>query len=127
MDHDMDKAPQPTLTVWKFRESSGFDGSSLIGFAVEAIDGKVGTIDEASIDTDSSHLVVDTGFWIFGTRRLIPAGVVAYVDPEARSVAISLTKAQVKDAPDWDHAHAADHSDQTWRDRYASYYGPYGW
>ena len=28
------------------------------------------------------YLVVDTGFWIFGKKRLIPAGVVTHVDPD---------------------------------------------
>ena len=48
----------------------------LVGYDVEATDGHIGKIDEASTETDRNYLVVDTGFWIFGKKRLVPAGVV---------------------------------------------------
>ena len=45
------------------------------GFGVEAIDGSIGKVDEATYDTDSSSIVVDTGPWIFGRKVMLPAGV----------------------------------------------------
>ena len=50
--------------------------SDLVGYDVEATDGHIGKIDEASNEAAGQYLVVDTGFWIFGKKRLIPAGVV---------------------------------------------------
>jgi hypothetical protein len=41
----------------------------LVGYRVEATDGRIGSVDEASDDTDARWLVVDTGPWIFGRRR----------------------------------------------------------
>lgn len=61
--------------------------------------------------------MIDTGSWIFGTKRLVPAGVVARVDDEGRKVFASMTKDQIKSAPDFD---AGDRDD---RDRYETYYG----
>lgn len=77
-------------------------GMDLTGYDVIATDGSIGKIDEANNETSASHLVVDTGFWIFGKKRLIPAGVVTRVDEVDRNVHVNLTKEQVKDAPDYD-------------------------
>ena len=40
----------------------------LTGFKVEARDGDIGKIDEATYDVGRSYLVVDTGPWIFGRK-----------------------------------------------------------
>ena len=44
----------------------------LTGWDVEATDGHIGKVDEATYEDASSCLVVDTGFWIFGKKRMIP-------------------------------------------------------
>jgi len=81
----------------------------LTGFDVEASDGHIGKVDEATYEDGSSCLVVDTGFWIFGKKRMIPAGVVEQLNPEERKVFVSLTKDQIKNAPDYDdERHRAD-------------------
>ena len=45
-----------------------------MGYDVEATDGSIGKIGAATNDASSCYVVVDTGFWIFGKKRLIPAG-----------------------------------------------------
>ena len=40
----------------------------ITGFGVEAIDGSIGKVDEASYETDSSLIVVDTGPGSSGRR-----------------------------------------------------------
>jgi hypothetical protein len=72
------------------------------GYDVEATDGSIGRIDEATYQEGSSCLVIDTGFWIFGKKRMIPAGVVQRVDPENKKVFVSMSKEQIKAAPDYD-------------------------
>lgn len=94
------------------------------GFDVEASDGHIGKVDEATVEAGASCLIVDTGFWIFGKKRMIPAGVVTRVDTENRTVHVSMTKDAVKDAPDYDHErHTSDpaghHTEQ------ADYFRPY--
>ena len=79
------------------------------GWDVEATDGHIGKIDEATYDDASSCLVVDTGFWIFGKKRMLPASVVERVDPDEKKVFVSMTKDQVKQAPDYNaDRHASD-------------------
>jgi len=106
--------------VWKW--SPGVDvTSSWVGFDVEATDGHIGKIDEMSTETDRGSFVVDTGFWIFGKKRLLPAASVRSVDHDAGKVYVSLTKEQVKDAPDYEEMRRDD--DNTYFDDYSEYYG----
>jgi hypothetical protein len=96
--------------------------TDLTGFDVEATDGHIGKVDEATLEAGGSYLVVDTGFWIFGKKRMIPAGVVTRVDPDSKNAYISMTKDQVKSAPDFDDAR----SGSDWRTDQEDYYRPYG-
>ena len=38
------------------------------GYSVEALDGGIGKVDEATYDVGSSYIVVDTGPWILGKK-----------------------------------------------------------
>jgi hypothetical protein len=78
------------------------EGTDVTGFDVEATDGHIGKVDEATYQVGGSFLVVDTGWWIFGKKRMIPAGVVERVDPQARKVTLRISKDEVKKAPDYD-------------------------
>lgn|GEM_PF-5266690 len=78
------------------------------GYAVEASDGHIGTVDEVSYDAGSGSIVVDTGHWIFGRKRMIPAGMIEKIDSESRVVTLSCSKADVKAAPDYDAGRADD-------------------
>lgn len=111
-------------TIWKYHNdvASVDVDIDLVGFDVEALDGSIGSIDSASRDTDDAHLVVDTGGWIFGKQRLIPAGVVVAIDVDGRTVRINMSKDQVKSAPDWNSSLA----DDEWRGHHDRYYSPFG-
>jgi hypothetical protein len=110
--------------LWTYREPAWADGRDIVGYDVEASDGSIGKIDQATAEADSAHMVVDTGWWIFGKKRLIPAGAIAAVDHENQTVSVRLTKDQIKDAPDFD---AAVPLDRTNRSAYDDYYTPFGW
>ena len=74
----------------------------LAGFSVDASDGHIGEIDEANFDAGSGCIIVDTGFWIFGKKRMVPAGMIEKIDTESKKVVLSCNKADVKAAPDYD-------------------------
>jgi hypothetical protein len=117
-----------TSDVWRFRSKSeiGYEpmsGRDLTGYSVEALDGSIGKIDEASNDVSSSYLIVDTGPWIFGKKVMLPAGVVQRVDEDAECVWVDRTKDQIKDAPEFEDSLYAD---STYRDELGSYYGQGG-
>jgi hypothetical protein len=115
----------PSTNVWIYRKSIHPDTTrTVVGFEVEATDGHIGKVDEASTQTSRDYLVVDTGFWIFGKKRLIPAGVVSEIDYPGRKLFVSMTKDQIKNAPDYDEAMRPE--DEAYFDKYATYYGRYG-
>ncbi|HEY3544334.1 MAG TPA: PRC-barrel domain-containing protein [Gaiellaceae bacterium] len=105
--------------IWAYRET-GWTQSDLSGFAVEALDGSIGKIDDASNDVAASYVVVDTGPWIFGKKVMLPAGVIRDVDLDAQTVFVNRTKDQIKNAPEFDKDNYADSG---YRDRLGSYYG----
>ncbi len=82
--------------------------ADLIGYSVEATDGSIGKIDDATNEVGGSYIVVDTGPWIFGKHVLLPAGVVQSIDHEDKTVYVNRTKDEIKDSPEWDDERKAD-------------------
>ena len=111
--------------IWSYRAESGFgtETRDLAGYKVEATDGSIGKVDEATYDTGSSYIVIDTGPWIFGKKVLLPAGIVERVDRDDKKVFVNRTKDQIKDAPEFDQA---SYREDDYRNRVGSYYGPGG-
>lgn len=112
------------MNTWTYREDVHAADTNLAGYDVEATGGSIGKVDDDTIGRD--HLIVDTGFWIFGKRRLLPAGVVKQVDHDEQKVHVAMTKDEIKDAPDVDEDEVR--SSGKWsRDRYDDYFGRFGW
>jgi hypothetical protein len=89
--------------AWNYSDDAGVgDGSDLVGYRIEAIDGHIGKVDESSTLVGERYLVVDTGPWIFGKKVMLPAGTVNHVDPLDQKVYVDRTKTQIKDAPQFD-------------------------
>ena len=86
--------------LWTYPETVG--RMDLTGFEVEAADGSIGKVDEATNDVGESYLVVDTGVWIFGKKVLLPAGLVERVDREEEKLWINRTKDEIENAPEFD-------------------------
>jgi hypothetical protein len=91
----------------------------LTGFSVEATDGGIGKVDEATYETSRSYIVVDTGPWIFGNKVLLPAGVVQRVDLDSETVFVDRTKDEIKSAPEFDEA---IYRDDAYRSQVGDYY-----
>lgn len=107
--------------VWSYRDSEWSQDRDLVGYEVEADGGRIGTVDEASNEASAQWLVVDTGFWIFGKKRLIPAGAISSVEHDDKTLHVNMTKDQIKGAPDYDAENWTDDS----RTQHGDYYGPY--
>jgi hypothetical protein len=112
--------------VWTYREAPEM-GPSLIdasaditGFGVEALDGSIGKVDEATYDIGRSYVVVNTGPWIFGKTVMLPAGVVRGIDEAEETVFVNRTKDEIKSAPQFEDSLLADES---YRSSLGTYYG----
>ncbi|MCU1429574.1 MAG: hypothetical protein JWL83_3574 [Actinomycetia bacterium] len=77
----------------------------LVGYEVSARDGNVGKVEEVVIGDDGrEYIVVDTGFWILGKKRMIPAGAIDTIDPKNKRINVRMKKSDIKSAPDYDRA-----------------------
>lgn len=111
-----------TTDLWTYRDAS-IGTMNVVGYDVEAIDGSIGKIDEATNEIGASYIVVDTGPWIFGKKVLLPAGVLDRVDTGDEKVYVNRTKDEIKDSPEFDESR---YRDDTYRDEVGTYYGPGG-
>jgi hypothetical protein len=97
--------------------------SDLTGFSVEALDGGIGKVDDATSESGGSFLIVDTGIWIFGKKVMLPAGLIDNVDLDAQTVYVNRTKDQIKNAPKFEQSRL---SDPAYRTDLGHYYGEGG-
>jgi hypothetical protein len=115
--------------LWTYRDHSSL-GSNVVdthadisGFSVEAVDGSIGKVDEATYDVGRSYVVVDTGPWIFGRKVMIPAGTVRGIDETEELLFVNRTKEQIKNAPEFDESFVLE---DAYRSDLGAYYGPGG-
>jgi hypothetical protein len=109
-----------TSELWTFTEIESWRGTDLTGFKVQALDGEIGSVDEATYDIGASYLVVDTGPWIFGKKVLLPAGVVDLVDLTNRKLIVNRTKDEIDKAPEFDPQR---YHEQEYLNNIGTYYG----
>jgi hypothetical protein len=106
--------------LWTYREP--VQGLDLTGFEVEAIDGGIGKVDEASYEVGGSYIVVDTGPWIFGKKVMLPAWTVERIDLEDRKLYVDRTKEEIKNGPEFNRDL---YREPTYRDELGAYYADY--
>ena len=112
--------PNPLARFRVRRACRGRRRADYAGYKVVANDGEIGHIDSFAIAPDESHIVVDTGRWLFGRMSLIPAAAVRVVNDESQTVQVDLTKQQIRDAPEYDKSAGYG----AYRDSASEYYGP---
>jgi hypothetical protein len=104
--------------IWTYKDQT-IAGVDLTGYSVEATDGSIGKIDEATNEVGGSYIVVDTGPWIFGKHVVLPAGIIDRIDREDETVYVSLSKDEIKNAPEYDPERGVD---ETYRTQVGGYY-----
>ncbi|MFE3454348.1 PRC-barrel domain-containing protein [Nonomuraea sp. NPDC059194] len=110
------------MELWNYRPDVYDRNQSLdlVGYHVQATDGKIGSIDEATYEVGESYVIVDTGPWIFGKKVLLPGLVITRIDPQERNVYVSRTKEEIKNAPEFDEG---AFKEPAYRQRLGEYYG----
>jgi hypothetical protein len=87
-----------------------FDGHDITNFSVYANDtddneqNKVGSVKDMLVDkTDGRfrYFIVDTGFWVFGKKVLLPVGMARLDYDKERLYVAGLTKDQVENLPEF--------------------------
>src|SRR5689334_2130119 len=74
-------------------------------------DSKIGTVKDILVDDSGRlrYLVVDTGFWVFGKKVLLPIGRSRISYTDRRVYATGLTKEQVENLPDFNDLEKIDY------------------
>jgi hypothetical protein len=98
------------------------------GYEIKARDGMIGHVDDFILDDENwtvRYLVVDTRKWLIGKRVLVSPLWVADVRWDQREVEVDLTRAQVKDSPEFKPDEPVN---RTYEARLYDYYGrPHYW
>lgn len=109
------------MELWNYRPDVYDRGQALdlVGYHVQATDGRIGSVDEATYEVGESYVIVDTGPWIFGKKVLLPARMITNIDPQERNVFVARTKAEIKAAPEFDEG---TFKEPEYRERLGDYY-----
>jgi uncharacterized protein (TIGR02271 family) len=90
-----------------------FGGDDIKGYDVYAADGndKIGSIYDALVDEQGSfrYFVVDTGFWVFGKKVLVPMGSVQIDYDQHRIYVAGMTKEEAENMPEYDESMTIDY------------------
>lgn len=82
--------------LWTFPEGMVGHSDSVKGYRVDGSDGPVGKVAWADYAPGDSYLVVVVDH---GRHHLVPAGAIAAVDHEARTVTLTVTADEVRSTP----------------------------
>ncbi len=75
---------------------------NLLGYKVEALDERIGSIDDFYFDDHSwtvRYVIVDTGSWLVGRRVLISPEEIKAINSAPETVSINLTREQIENSP----------------------------
>jgi hypothetical protein len=108
-----------TIEMWTFTVATP-PNIDLTGFKVEATDGGIGKVDEATHEAGGSFIVLDTGPWIFGKKVMLPAGLIRDIDPDTETIYVAATKDEIKNAPEFDETR---YRESSYRNELGTYYG----
>jgi hypothetical protein len=92
--------------------------SEVTGYVIRAADGDLGHVDDVLFDDLTwavRYLVVDTSNWWFGKHVLVAPEWISDIAWPERSVAVSVTRQSLKNAPPY---HRAQHVDRQWELEY---------
>ena len=82
----------------KASESHLRSSEEVIGYSIEAVDGKIGHVEDLRIDDRNwaiADLVVDTGDWLPGKKVLVPPTAVKDIDWSTRAVRLRMSRQDV--------------------------------
>lgn len=96
-----------------YREHDSHNIDDIKSFDVyDQTNDKIGSIHNILVDEQTGkfrYFVVDTGFWIFGKKVLLPVGLADIRYTDRRIYAKSLTKEQVENLPNFDELEKVDY------------------
>lgn len=109
-------------SAWEYRDGfATLAAEAMVGYAVEAVDGVVGTVSEATTRVGSSHLIVDSSQ--AGETVVLPVGIISDIDPDAHRIVVDRSRDEIAKAPGLHR----DIDKPSFDDSLSQYYGGYYW
>jgi len=105
------------VDLWNYREA--MDDIDLSDFRVEAADGEIGKVSEATYSTGGCWIVVDAGPWILGKKVMLPAGTIERIDFDEKAIRVDRSREEIKNAPEFD---PSGYAEQEYQLSLAEYY-----
>jgi uncharacterized protein (TIGR02271 family) len=115
------------MALYKFKEfypdyRKTFGESEIVNldsYSVYSGNDRIGSVDDVLVDDSGRfrYLVVDTGFWIFGKKILLPIGLAHFNYDDNRINVDGLTREQVQNLPDFKEAQLHEYDDYEERTR----------
>ncbi|MFB7909869.1 PRC-barrel domain containing protein [Kitasatospora sp. NPDC056076] len=111
--------------IWGYNPASQYTpGTTLTGYKVEATDGHIGKVDDATDEVGAAYIVVNCKPWLIGKHVMLPAGTITRVDHDNETIHVNRNKEQIKDGPEYDPD--IHRGDAGYRDTVGKYYGSHG-
>jgi hypothetical protein len=92
-------------------------------YHIQGTDGAIGHVDDFIVDDETwevRYLAIDTRDWWFGKKVLIAPQWASSVSWSERRVHVAMSRAQIKDAPEW---HAGTPVNREYEERLYDYHG----
>lgn len=85
--------------------------SEVTGYRIAATDGEIGHVEDMILDTDPwvvRYLAIDTRNWLPGRKVLVSPDWATNIDWKDRTVAVDMTREQIRHQPEYDPAMPVD-------------------
>jgi sporulation protein YlmC with PRC-barrel domain len=85
------------------RESHLRSSSEVVGYAIRAVDGEIGHVEDFVVDDRTwaiADMVVDTRNWLPGKKVLVPPEAISDIDWDNRQVSVKLRREELKRSPE---------------------------
>lgn len=103
---------------WHLRSSN-----EVIGYNIAATDGEIGHVEDVILDTRSwriRYFVINTRNWLPGRKLLVDVDWIQGISWQTADVVVEMTKAQIKDSPQFDPREAVNRG---YEEQLYDYYG----
>ena len=139
--------PYPYLPSWRARKAADRErerrwdweateqsnphlrsSQAVTGYQILGSDGEIGHVADFLVDDQSwtiRYLIIDTTHWWPGKQVLVAPAWIERVDWDTSKVHVSLTRAQIRNSPEYDPGRSVDRADE--ESLYGHYGGPRYW
>jgi hypothetical protein len=85
--------------LWRLPRGVAYRDEELVGFAVRAADGPVGTVIKASAEVGRSYLILKPRPWLDASMVMLPAALIERIDRNLGTIHLATDRVEIAAAP----------------------------